>query len=154
MLIHGVVVVVVDGAEVLVDGSVELGAGRLVDRLLVDEDAVVVMTRGVVVALVFDEVTGLRSEEREALLCAPRESDGSAAEAPAFWEVPEDSDADSAFAGAGAWLCGSIRASTGTAVSPPIHSSTNWAAVASCPAGRPCVGAGRALGHRRRGWSR
>ena len=138
MLIHGVVVVVVDGVEVLVDGFVELGAGRLVDRLLVGEDAVVVMTRGVVVALVFDEVTGLRSEEREALFCAPRESDGSAAEAPAFWEAPEDSDADSAFAGAGPWLCGSIRASTGTAVSPPIHSSTKLGNGRQLP-GRPPV---------------
>jgi hypothetical protein len=112
---------VVDGVVVVVV------LGLLVDRVLVGDGALVVLTRGVV-----EEVGGfvdVRSDERAALLDVPREVG-----VPVLTEVLEevlvsaaDSEAEPDFAAAGAasWLCGSISASTGTAVSPPIQSSTS-----------------------------
>lgn len=119
MSIIGVVgVVVADGGVVVV-----VRLGPLVGRVLVGDGALVVATRGVV-----DEVGGfvdVRFDEREASLGVPREVG-----VPVLTDVlgpatDSEAEADFAFAGAGAWAGGNIRASTGTAVSPPIHSSTS-----------------------------
>jgi hypothetical protein len=110
------------GVVVVVDGVVVVVVGLLVDRVLVGDGELVVLTRGVVEEV--GESTDVRSVEREALLGVTREVG-----VPVLAEVPvsavdTEAGAEFAFAGAGAWAGGNIRASTGTAVSPPIHSST------------------------------
>jgi hypothetical protein len=131
------VVVVPDGVVVvLVDRVVVVLLGRLVDRALVDDGALVVVTRGVV-----DELCGfvdVRSDERAALSWVPREVAASVVPELLVSAADSDADADFAFAGAGAWPCGNISASTGTAVSPPIHSSTSPGNGRQLPAARRC----------------
>ena len=130
----GVVVVPEGVVVVLVDGVVVVLLGRLVDRALVDDGALVVVTRGIVVELgCFVDV---RSDERAARSWVPREVVAPVVAELLVSTADSDADADFAFAGAGAGPCGSISASTGTAVRPPIHSSTSPGNGRQLPAAR------------------
>lgn len=131
MSMSGVVVV-----EVVVDGGlvVVVVLGLLVERALVRDGALVVVTRGVGEEV--GDLVDVRSDERAALLAVAREVG-----VPALVEVrvsaaDSEAEADFALAGAGAWACGNIRARTGTAVSPPIQSSTRLGNGCQLP-GRP-----------------
>jgi hypothetical protein len=111
------VVVVVDGVVVVVV------LGLLVDRVLVGDGTLVVLTRGVVEEV--GDCVDVRSDDREALLGVPREVGVPVLAVVLVSAADSEAESDFAFAGAASWLCGSIRASTGTAVSPPIQSSTS-----------------------------
>jgi hypothetical protein len=121
--------------EVVVDGGlvVVVVLGLLVERVLVRDGALVVVTRGVGEEV--GDLVDVRSDERAALLAVAREVG-----VPALVDVrvsaDSEAEADFALAGAGAWACGNIRARTGTAVSPPIQSSTRLGNGCQLP-GRP-----------------